>query len=59
MPPFSLWLINANQDLANILKISAVGPQIHGSRPNYGNREKYQDWLAEGVGFEPTRPFRA
>ena len=35
------------------------GPQSKGFCQNERNREKYRDWLAEGVGFEPTRPFRA
>jgi hypothetical protein len=40
-------------------QILPIGPQNTGFRQTERNREKYLDWLAEGVGFEPTRPFRA
>jgi hypothetical protein len=34
-------------------------PEIRKVLQKHRNREKMPDWLAEGVGFEPTRPFRA
>ena len=33
------------------------GPQHRCFPPKGTRREKCPDWLAEGVGFEPTRPF--
>jgi len=33
------------------------GPQNRQFRPKCTKREKQPDCLAEGVGFEPTRPF--
>ena len=35
----------------------SFGPQNRCLRPRATRREKCPDWLAEGVGFEPTRPF--
>jgi hypothetical protein len=41
-------------------------PQLRSTAAEYrefpsenGDRENVLDWLAEGVGFEPTRPFQA
>ena len=34
-----------------------LGPQNRCFQPKGSRREKYPDWLAERVGFEPTRPF--
>ncbi len=46
------------QNLVEVPKARQLGPQFMDSL-KLKEQEKSQDWLAEGVGFEPTRPFRA
>jgi hypothetical protein len=49
----------AGERTSTFSEFQLIGAECSTFGNNTGNREKSLDWLAEGVGFEPTRPFRA